>query len=37
LKDKKYEKTAVLEIKNPFQPQDIAAAAEIIRRKLWYE
>ena len=34
---KKYEKTAVLELKNPFQKQDIEAVVEIIRQESWLE
>ena len=34
---KKYDKTAVLELKNPFQKQDIEAVVEIIRQESWLE
>lgn len=32
---KKYDKTAVLELKNPFQRKDIVAVVEIIRQEEW--
>ena len=32
---KKYDKTAVLELKNPFQRKDIVAVVEIIRQEAW--
>ena len=34
---KKYEKTAVLELKNPFQRKDIVAVVEIIRQEGWLD
>ena len=34
---KKYEKTAVLELKNPFQMEDIVAVVEIIRQEGWLD
>jgi len=34
---RKYEKTAVLELKNPFAEQDIQAVVEILRKEAWLD